>query len=82
MQESEDPGAKRENLDAIKKTLRNKFNYNERQAQTLNDPIRDKGVSTELPPSKNLSGEITQWEIFDAYMQELNKVKKILNFFN
>jgi len=37
----------------------------------LNNLIREKGVSTEPPPSDNFSFEITQWKIFDAYQKEL-----------
>jgi dynein intermediate chain 1 len=74
MQEAEDPGAPKEDTEAIKKTLRNKFNYNERQAQTMNNIIREKGVSTEPPPSDKFEYEITQWEMFDAYIADLTKV--------
>jgi len=52
--------------------MRNKFNYNQREAQTINNTIRDKGVSTEPPPSDTIRGSITQWEIFDAY-KEMDK---------
>jgi dynein intermediate chain 1 len=53
--------------------MRNKFNYNTREAQTINSTVRDKGVSTEPPPSDTIRGNITQWEIFDAYMQDIDK---------
>jgi dynein intermediate chain 1 len=75
-QEAEDPSARKENRENVKKTMRNKFNYNERQSQTLNSYIRDKCVSTEPPPSERFTGEITQWEIFDAYMAEISKESK------
>lgn len=35
--------------------------------------IRERGVSTEPPPSDTIRGEITQWEIFDAYMADFAK---------
>jgi len=63
--ETEDPSAAKD-IEAIKQSMRNKFNYNTREAQTINNPIREKGVSTEPPPSDTLQGDITQWEIFDA----------------
>jgi len=40
----------------------------------LNNTIREKGVSTEPPPSENFSYEITQWKIFDAYMKDTQEV--------
>lgn len=30
--------------------------------------MRERGVSTEPPPSDTIKGQITQWEIFDAYI--------------
>ncbi|CAD8183512.1 unnamed protein product [Paramecium octaurelia] len=72
-QEMEDPGAAKDK-EAIKQTMRNKFNYNAREAQTDGRVIRERGVSTEPPPSDTLKGQITQWEIFDAYIQ--NKAKE------
>ena len=53
--------------------MRNKFNYNAREAQTSNVIIRTKGVSTEPPASDTIRGEVTQWEIFDAYLAEFAK---------
>ena len=63
-------------LKVIKKTLRNKFNYNQRQSQTMNNLIRERGVTTEPPPSDSYTGTITQWEIYDAYLQEYLKEKR------
>lgn len=73
-QEAEDPSAPKD-IEAIKQTMRNKFNYNQREAQTENIIIRERGVSTEPPPSDTIRGQITQWEIFDAYMAEFEKEK-------
>ena len=53
--------------------MRNKFNYNTRETQTINPIIRNKGISTEPPPSDTIRGNITQWEIFDAYMQDMRQ---------
>lgn len=61
--------------------MRNKFNYNTRECQTINPIIRERGESTEPPPSDNISGKITQWEIFDAYMAELERVNKKYIYF-
>ena len=36
--------------------------------------IKEKAVSTEPPPSDTIRGDITQWEIFDAYMLDIDQV--------
>ena len=36
--------------------------------------IKEKAISTEPPPSDTIRGDITQWEIFDSYMLELDTV--------
>lgn len=36
--------------------LRNQFNFSERAAQTFNNPLRERGTSTEPPPTANMSG--------------------------
>jgi dynein intermediate chain 1 len=71
--EKDDPGAGDQNIEEIKKQLRNKFNYSERQSQTLNEPIKERGVSTQPPPSRHYNVEINQSEIFDTYMVEFAK---------
>jgi dynein intermediate chain 1 len=50
-------------------TGKNQFNYSERAAQTFNNPLRDKGVSTEPPPVMSFAATISQWEIYDSYME-------------
>lgn len=40
----------------------------------MNNIIRERGVSTEPPPSDKFEYEITQWEIFDAYVADILKV--------
>jgi dynein intermediate chain 1 len=54
----------------IPKTGKNQFNYSERAAQTFNNSVRSRGVSTEPPPVVSFSATVTQWEIFDSYMIE------------
>lgn len=39
--------------------MRNKFNYNTRETQTINPVIRKRGDTTEPPPSDTLRGNIT-----------------------
>lgn len=53
----------------IPKTGKNQFNYSERAAQTFNNSVRSRGVSTEPPPVVSFTATVTQWEIFDSYMQ-------------
>eukprot|EP01017_Pseudomicrothorax_dubius_P047722 TRINITY_DN8604_c0_g1_i1.p1 TRINITY_DN8604_c0_g1~~TRINITY_DN8604_c0_g1_i1.p1 ORF type:complete len:708 (-),score=198.52 TRINITY_DN8604_c0_g1_i1:143-2266(-) len=63
-----------EGLKKLKRTLRNKFNYNERQSQTVNEVIRERGVSTQPPPMKRLNLELNLWDVWDSYINEFNKV--------
>lgn len=53
------------------KTGKNQFNYSERAAQTFNNPVRNRSVSTEPPPIGNFKATATQWDIYDAYMQDM-----------
>lgn len=52
------------------KALRNQFNFSERAAQTQNNPNRDRDTSTEPPPTAAFNASCTQWEIYDAYMED------------
>lgn len=65
------------------KKLTNQFNFSERASQTYNNPYRERGTATEPPPRATFSGNVTQWEICDAYQedfekQEKNKEKKVV----
>ncbi|KAL8565254.1 hypothetical protein ACOMHN_001152 [Nucella lapillus] len=65
------------------KKITNQFNFSERASQTYNNPARDRGTSTEPPPRASFASNATQWEIFDAYLedfekQEKNKEKKVI----
>eukprot|EP00944_MAST-04C_sp_MAST-4C-sp1_P000344 g344.t1 len=48
---------------------KNQFNYSERAAQTFNNPIRERGVSTQPPPMQTMGATVTQWDIYDSYME-------------
>ncbi|CAJ1051534.1 dynein%2C axonemal, intermediate chain 1, paralog 2 [Xyrichtys novacula] len=54
----------------------NQFNFSERASQTLNNPLRQRSCQTEPPPRNNFSATANQWEIYDAYMEELQKQEK------
>jgi len=56
---------------AVKNPLRNQFNFSERAAQTKNPVLRERSWTTEPPPSTGFVGTVTQWEIYDQYMREI-----------
>nr|XP_057915645.1 dynein axonemal intermediate chain 1-like isoform X1 [Doryrhamphus excisus] len=51
----------------------NQFNFIERASQTLNNALRDRGCQTVPPPRCNYSATASQWDIYDAYTEELHK---------
>ena len=56
--------------------LRNQFNFSERASQTLNNALRERGTMTEPPPSVEYSAQCTQWEMFDAYTEDLDRKRE------
>eukprot|EP01038_Epipyxis_sp_PR26KG_P013040 gene13040-17476_t len=56
------------------KTGKNQFNYSERAAQTFNNSLRSRGVATEPPPVVQFCATVTQWDIYDAYMNDLKSI--------
>ena len=69
-------GSMEGNPHAIKKSLRNQFNYQERSSQTFNLPLRHKGIKTDPPVCSTFSVETTQWMIFDSYMQAYEDMQR------
>ena len=57
------------------KKLRNQFNYSERACQTFNQPLRERSTITEPPPSLTINCQVNQWEIFDAYVEDVERQK-------
>ena len=53
--------------------IQNQFNYSERAAQTLNHPPRDRETMTDPPPRLNFNGSVSQWEIHDAYVEDIKR---------
>lgn len=47
---------------------KNQFNYSERAAQTYTNPLRKRAVETEPPPVVSFMATVTQWEIYDTFM--------------
>ncbi|XP_009468864.1 PREDICTED: dynein intermediate chain 1, axonemal, partial [Nipponia nippon] len=56
--------------------LANQFNFIERASRTLNNPMREKACQSEPTPCKNFSATANQWEIYDAYVEELQKMER------
>ncbi|XP_054842127.1 dynein axonemal intermediate chain 1 [Eublepharis macularius] len=56
--------------------LTNQFNFSERASQTYNNPIRDRACQMEPPPRATFSANANQWEIYDDYVEELQKLEK------
>ncbi|KAK3524261.1 hypothetical protein QTP70_025852 [Hemibagrus guttatus] len=56
--------------------ITNHFNFSERASQTLNNPQRERACQTEPPPRATFSATANQWEICDAYVEELQKQEK------
>jgi len=59
----------------IKNPLRNQFNFSERAAQTKNCVLRERGWTTEPPPTTPFAATVTQWEIFDQYIRDIEAQK-------
>eukprot|EP00929_Paragymnodinium_shiwhaense_P068235 TRINITY_DN3428_c0_g1_i1.p1 TRINITY_DN3428_c0_g1~~TRINITY_DN3428_c0_g1_i1.p1 ORF type:complete len:640 (-),score=178.57 TRINITY_DN3428_c0_g1_i1:124-2043(-) len=60
-----------DNEKPVKNPLRNQFNFSERAAQSKNPVLRDRGWTTEPPPTTGFSETVTQWAIYDKYMQDI-----------
>lgn len=68
-QEAQDIGEEGIDLSLIK-SGKSQFNYSERAAQTFNNSMRSRGVETEPPPVIRFVATVTQWDIFDTYMDD------------
>ena len=75
MQEKKEEGGDGDADDAA--NLRNQFNFSERASQTLNNALRERGTMTEPPPSVEYASQCTQWEMFDAYMEDIERKKEL-----
>mmetsp|Transcript_89499 Transcript_89499/g.231030 ORF Transcript_89499/g.231030 Transcript_89499/m.231030 type:complete len:665 (+) Transcript_89499:111-2105(+) len=64
------------NEEPVKNPLRNQFNFSDRAAQTKNCVLRERGWATEPPPTTGFHGTVTQWDIFDQYMTEIEEKEK------
>lgn len=55
---------------------KNQFNYSERAAQTFNNPSKERGVTTEPPETKIFGATVSQWEVYDSYMEEWGRIQR------
>jgi dynein intermediate chain 1, axonemal len=60
--------------DADDDNQRNQFNYTERAAQTYNNTVKSRVVSTVPPESATTQGRMTQWSLYDAYLIEYDRM--------
>lgn len=51
--------------------LKNQFNFSERATMTINNPMRQKQVTTEPPPTSDYKSETSQWDVYDTYLNEV-----------
>ncbi|KFP31547.1 Dynein intermediate chain 1, axonemal, partial [Colius striatus] len=56
--------------------LANQFNFIERASRTLNNPMQERACQSEPTPCKNFSATANQWKIYDAYVEELQKMER------
>ena len=50
---------------------KNQFNFSDRATQTLNNKLRSRFVCTEPPPVAQYNENVSQWQIYDSYVNEL-----------
>ncbi|TMW68544.1 hypothetical protein Poli38472_006012 [Pythium oligandrum] len=67
-EEAESKGEKIDEASFQFESGKNQFNYSERAAQTYTNPLRHRSVETEPPPVVSFQATVTQWEIYDTFM--------------
>ncbi|XP_033990826.1 dynein intermediate chain 1, axonemal-like [Trematomus bernacchii] len=71
--EEDRPDSVASKTDRKEPKVTNQFNFSERASQTLNNPLRERSCQTDPPPRGTFSATATQWGIYDAYVEELQK---------
>jgi dynein intermediate chain 1 len=51
---------------------KSQFNYSERAAQTINPGMRSRGVTTQPPSVIRFAATVTQWNIYDTYIDGIS----------
>eukprot|EP00033_Pygsuia_biforma_P002953 GCRY01003254.1.p1 GENE.GCRY01003254.1~~GCRY01003254.1.p1 ORF type:complete len:726 (+),score=180.58 GCRY01003254.1:137-2314(+) len=59
------------------KPLRNQFNFSDRASQCSTHPPRERGTMTEPPLKVDFNANVTQYEIFDAYIEHQERQKSM-----
>lgn len=52
------------------KKAHDQFHFSERAAQTMNPIHKEQQTNTDPPPLKTFSDTVTQWAIYDAYIED------------
>ncbi|XP_068450790.1 dynein, axonemal, intermediate chain 1, paralog 2 [Clinocottus analis] len=74
--EEDRPDSVGSKTDTKEPTVTNQFNFSERASQTLNNPLRERSCQTKPPPRSTFSATANQSEIYDAYVEELQKQER------
>ncbi|NXY21549.1 DNAI1 protein, partial [Atrichornis clamosus] len=61
---------------APEKKLANQFNFIERASITHQNPLRERGCQSDPAPFQNFSANVNQWDIYDAYVEEVQRIEK------
>eukprot|EP00941_MAST-03F_sp_MAST-3F-sp1_P002800 g2800.t1 len=56
--------------------VKNQFDFAERACQTFNNPLREIGITTVPPTTDSYGGSVTQWEIYDSFMNAFLQKKR------
>ncbi|KAJ4927454.1 hypothetical protein JOQ06_015181 [Pogonophryne albipinna] len=71
--EEDRPDSVASKTDRKEPKVTNQFNFSERASQNLNNPLRERSCQTDPPPRGTFTATATQWDIYDAYVEELQK---------
>ncbi|NWV64684.1 DNAI1 protein, partial [Malurus elegans] len=75
-EEPEEPEEEPSAAKAPEKKAANQFNFIERGTTTLSYAPREKGCQTDPAPYENFSATVNQWDIYDTYVTELERIEK------
>lgn len=75
-EEAEARGEKIDESTLVFDSGKNQFNYSERASQTFTNPQRQRSVETEPPPVMGFTANVTQWDIYDAYMGSYEQAQR------
>jgi len=64
-------------MTAAPKKAHDQFHFSERAAQTTNPINKDQQTNTDPPPFKTFSENVTQWAIYDAYIEDAQAKERV-----